>query len=216
MEEPDVSTEEEAWKRSRTAQARYNRASRYYDLAEAWMERVFVQDLRRKQWQKVKGKRVLEIGVGTGKNIPYYPPGSRVSAVDISPGMLRGARRRAEKRGDQVDLIVADAEHLPFRDGAFDTSVATFVFCSVPNAVRGLREAARVTKQGGAVVLLEHVRSANRLVGKLMDWLNPVAVRLTGANINRNTVANVVSSGLDTEKLETLGLGIVKLIEAKP
>lgn len=205
----------ESRKASRTTQARYDRASRFYDLSEGINELVMFRRLRGKQWAKVEGERVLEVGVGTGKNIPHHPESSRVCAVDISPGMLRGAQRRAVKRGAEIDLILADAEHLPFRDDAFDTSVSTFVFCSVPDPVQGFREVRRVTRPGGQVVLLEHVRSANRVVGKAMDWLNPLVVRLTGANINRDTVTNVSTAGLRTGDVESHGLGIIKLIEAE-
>lgn len=205
----------ESRKDSRTAQTRYNRVSRLYDLSEGINEFVMFRRLRGKQWAKVKGERVLEVGVGTGKNIPHHPEGSRMCAVDISPGMLRRAQRRAQKQGAEIDLILADAEHLPFRDDAFDTAVSSFVFCSVPDPLQGLREVGRVTHSGGQVVLLEHVRAANRIVGKAMDWLNPLFVRLTGANINRNTVSNVSTAGLKIEDVESYGLGIIKLIEAE-
>jgi phosphatidylethanolamine/phosphatidyl-N-methylethanolamine N-methyltransferase len=206
---------EESLERSRTAQGRYNRVSRFYDLTEAVNELLLSRRLRSKQWAKVKGERVLEVGIGTGKNIPHHTEGSRVCAVDISSGMLRGAQKRARKRGAEVDLILADAERLPFHDNVFDTSVSTFVFCSVPDPVHGLGEVQRVTRPGGQVVLLEHVRARNRAIGKAMDWLNPLFVRLTGANINRDTVGNVSAAGLKTESVETYGLGMIKLIEAK-
>jgi ubiquinone/menaquinone biosynthesis C-methylase UbiE len=86
----------------------------------------------------------LEVGVGTGKNLPYHPEGSRSVAVDLSPGMLRRAARKADRLGRDVDLVLADAQRLPFRDGVFDAAAATFVFCSVPDPVMGLGEVRRV------------------------------------------------------------------------
>src|SRR3972149_6499064 len=90
--------------------------------------------------QVMTSARSLEGGVGTGKNIPYHPEGSRSVAVDLSPRMLRRAARKADRLGRDVDLVLADAQRLPFRAGAFDAAAATFVFCSVPDPVLGLRE----------------------------------------------------------------------------
>jgi len=121
---------------------------------------------------------VLEVGVGTGKNMPYYPAGIRVTAVDLSGQMLSRARRRAPHLRLPVPLVQTDVQALAFPDAAFDTAVATFVFCSVPDPVRGLREVARVVRLGGLVVLLEHVRAEGPILGRLMDLLDPLIVRL--------------------------------------
>ncbi len=110
--------------------------------------------------------------------------------------MLDIARRRAHGLDLAADLRLGDAQALEFPDASFDTAVATFVFCSVPNPVLGLRELRRVVQPGGQVLLLEHARSASRLLGALMDILNPVVVRLIGANINRRTVENARGAGL--------------------
>ncbi len=168
--------------------------------------------LRRRLWAEVDGARLLEVGAGTGKNMPYHPGGTRAVAVDISPQMLRRAASRARRLKRDVDLVLADAQHLPFRDGAFDTAAATFVFCSVPEPVNGLQEVRRVIREGGRVHLLEHVRAHNPIVGRLMDMANPIAVRLSGANINRDTVSNVEKAGIALDEVETRGFGILKLI----
>jgi ubiquinone/menaquinone biosynthesis C-methylase UbiE len=158
---------------------------------------------------------VLEVGVGTGKNLPFYPKGLDLTAIDLTPGMLKFARQRAAELDVEVSLQLGDVQRLDFPDAAFDEVVATFVLCSVPDPVAGLREVARVLKPDGRLLLLEHVRSAYFLVGLLMDALNPLVVRITGANINRRTVENVQRSGLHLECVEDLGAGgIVKLIVA--
>jgi SAM-dependent methyltransferase len=126
--------------------------------------------------------------------------------------MLRHAVRKADRLGRDVDLVLADAQRLPFRDGAFDAAAATFVFCSVPDPVLGLREVRRVLRQEGSVHLMEHVRSRNPIMGKLMDLVNPVAVRLMGANINRDTVGNVEKAGFALKGVQSRGFGIFKLI----
>ncbi len=192
--------------------SRYDRQAALYDLMEAPVERLVFARLRRKLWNDVGGGTTLEVGIGTGKNMPYHPQGVRIVAVDLSPRMLRRAASRARRLGRAVDLVLADAQHLPFRDGAFAAGAATFVFCSVPDPVAGLRELRRVVRKDGRMRLLEHVRAANRVVGRMMDLLNPMAVRLTGANINRDTVSNVANAGITLDTVESRGLGLLKLI----
>ena len=197
---------------SLTTQRRYNRQAAVYDLTEAPMELLALRGLRRRLWSEVDGPLVLEIGVGTGKNLPHHPQGVRTVAADISPRMLHRAASRARRVGRDVDLILADAQHLPFRDNTFDAAAATCVFCSVPDPVAGLREVGRVVRDDGRVHLLEHVRAANPVIGRLMDLANPIAVRLSGANINRETVSNVTTAGIALDDVESRGFGIVKLI----
>ena len=193
---------------------RYQCIAPIYDRMEALSERRF-RAWRPRLWSRVYGPEVLEVGVGTGKNIPYYPPGLAITAIDLTPGMLERAQTRAQALNVEVDLRLADVQALDFPDNTFDDVVATCVFCSVPEPVLGLREIARVLKPRGQVHLLEHVRAANPGLGRIMDALNPVVVRMMGANINRRTVENVQKSGLQLESVEDVGLGgIFKLMVA--
>jgi ubiquinone/menaquinone biosynthesis C-methylase UbiE len=195
--------------------ARYQRLSAIYDLMEGMAE-ARNRPWREKLWALVEGSRVLEVGVGTGKNMPCWPQGMQMTAIDLTPGMLEIAHRRANRLGLTADLGLGDAQALEFSDASFDAAVATFVFCSVPDPVLGLRELARVVRPGGQVLLLEHMRSANPLLGALMDFVNPLVVWLMGANINRRTVENVQAAGLQIESVEDLGMGgIFKLIVAR-
>jgi ubiquinone/menaquinone biosynthesis C-methylase UbiE len=198
--------------KSVTTQRRYDRQAALFDLMEVPVEFLAFGRLRRRLWADVDGAVVLEIGVGTGKNLPYHPDEARTVALDISPRMLRRAARRAQRLGRDVDLVLADAQHLPFRDNAFDAAVDTFAFCSIPNPIVGLQEMRRVVRDGGRVHLLEHVRARNPVIGRLMDLANPIAVRLSGANINRDTVSNVAKGGMALDNVESRGLGIIKLI----
>jgi ubiquinone/menaquinone biosynthesis C-methylase UbiE len=193
---------------------RYNRVAWRYDILESPMEKMVFTKLRREMLSGVNGK-VLEVGVGTGKSLPYYPEGVELVGIDISPKMLEKARKRADKLGIGVDLRVMDVENLQFPDKTFDFIVVVFVFCSVTDPVKGLRELARVVKDDGKILMLEHVRSENRVIGKLMDWFNPIARWLFGPNINRQTVANVEAAGLAIVSVESKGLKIIKRIVAR-
>lgn len=194
--------------------SRYQRLAPMYDLMEAFPERRYLP-WRKRLWSLVRGPRVLEVGVGTGKNIEFYPPGVEVTGIDLTPGMLERARKRADALHKKVDLRLGDVQSLEFPDNSFDTVVATFVFCSVPDPVQGLSEVRRMVKPGGQVLILEHMRSAQPLVGLLMDLLNPLVVRTMGANINRRTVENARQGGLILENVEDVGMGgVFKLIVA--
>jgi len=208
--------ENDAVEATRREQKTYDRHSRWYDLTQWPMEAFGLGRLRQRLWEQVQGQRVLEVGVGTGRNLPYYPAQSRVVAVDLSPGMLRRAVKRAERLGRQVDFALADAQHLPFREGSFDTITATCVFCSVPDPVQGLRELRRVSRRDGSTLLLEHVRAKNPFLGKVMDWLNPLSLRFQGVNINRDTVRNVGLAGLAIEREDSFFMSIMKMLRARP
>jgi ubiquinone/menaquinone biosynthesis C-methylase UbiE len=196
---------------------RYDRVAPVYDASEAVIERFFYGRWRRLLWDGVEGPDILEVGVGTGKNMRYYPSGAHVTGIDISEGMLSRARKRAIRLNLEVDLRLMDAETLAFPSQSFDTVVASFVFCSVPDPVAGLRELGRVCKQDGEIRLLEHMRARSKPMGRLMDTVNPIAVRMMGANINRRTVDNVRSAGLQIQRIEELSVqGVFKLIVAKP
>lgn len=192
---------------------RYDRAAVFYDYAEGLMELGFAR-WRRDLWARVRPGRTLELGVGTGRSLRYYPAAADVTAIDFSPRMLARARRRAARLGVVVDLRNADVQALPFPDASFDTVIATCLFCSVPDPVQGLREAYRVLKPGGQLLLVEHVLSLRPLLGRVMRWLDPLVVRLWGAHIGRDTVANVRRGGFAELEVQDLALDIVKRIVA--
>ncbi len=194
---------------------RYDRNAPLYDLMQVLIERRH-RRWREHLWRRVQGPRVLEVGVGTGRNLLYYPRGMAMIGVDLSPAMLqRAASRVRQMDRPDVELRVGDVQALEFPGETFDTAVATFVFCSVPDPVMGLRELRRVVRRGGQLLLLEHMRSPNRAAARLMDLANPLVVRLTGANINRETLRTLVEAGWvldDTQDMDKIG--IFKFIHA--
>ena len=200
---------------AQTVRSRYNRVARVYDLEQLFEEPIAFGRLRKALWADAPAiGSILEVGVGTGVNMRHYPPGAKMTAIDISDRMLAKARGRAERTQVRVDLGLMDAQHLDFADGTFDAVVATCVFCSVPDPIAGLREVLRVLKPGGRALLLEHVRSSNPVMGKMMDLMNPIAVRMSGANINRRTVENVRGAGFTALDIESHALGMIKTIRA--
>lgn len=199
-----------------TIRRRYDRNAFIFDLMEWPVERLRFNGWRNRLTEKIQGPRALEVGVGTGKNMPYYPPGVSVAAIDFSPRMIARARQRARSNGTPVDLQQMDVQQLDFADATFDTVFATFVFCSVPDPVKGLNELRRVCKPEGRLLLLEHMRPENPLLSTIFDHFNFIAVGLTGANINRRTVNNVKKAGWRLTKIENLASDIVRWIEAVP
>lgn len=183
----------------------YDRIAPIYDLFEAPMEWAGGRARRERVVAAAHGN-VLEIGVGTGRNLELYPDDARVTAIDISERMLKKARQRAARLEREPELRLADVESLPFPTGRFDTVTATCVFCSVENPVEGLKEVRRVVKPGGEVRLLEHVRPRNPILGTLFDWMSPLTRRLMGPEINRRTEANVRAAGLEIRDVRCDGI----------
>lgn len=193
---------------------RYDRLAPIYNALEFPMEHLTLSSWRQQIIKHLPASGlILEAGVGTGKNLPYYPPGLEIMAVDLSPRMLQ--RSRHQSCASSVYPAVMDVEKLAFRDQTFDAIVATFLFCSVADPVQGLRELGRVVQSGRAILLLEHVRPGNPLLGKVFDILNPLTVRLIGPNINRDTVENIRRAGLSIEQEYNLTSDIVKLLVCK-
>jgi ubiquinone/menaquinone biosynthesis C-methylase UbiE len=138
---------------------------------------------------------VLEIGFGTGLNLPYYSSEVyKLTAVDPNPGMHRLAQKRIKQMGIEVDQKVLSSERLPFEDNHFDCAVSTFTLCSIDNVGQALREVYRVLKPGGLFLFLEHGLSPDPKVQKWQRRLNWLQVRLAnGCHLDRNMKALVAA-----------------------
>jgi ubiquinone/menaquinone biosynthesis C-methylase UbiE len=152
--------------------------------------------------------RVLEIGFGTGINLPYYPAGThRIVGVDSNPGVTRMARRRAGRSHIEVEHHHLSAETLPFDDASFDTVVSTFTLCSIPDLQRALAEVRRVLRPGGEFLFLEHGLSPDPSVARWQKRLNPAwQVVGDGCQLDRDATAEVTRAGLGIERVRNFYL----------
>lgn len=124
------------------------------------------------------GRRILEVGVGTGLNLSLYRPGSDVTGIDFSPQMLDRAEARAAREGLSPRLFEMDAADLRFTDGSFDVVYAPYLISVVPDPVKVLREMQRVCRPGGRMVILNHFRSPNRVVSQVEQWVSPMTIHI--------------------------------------
>ena len=183
-----------------------NKSNHYYDRNAAVYDQIVspvektLSKWRRQLLKDARGK-TLEIGIGTGKSLSDYPAGVSLTGIDSSENMLKYARKRANGHTHIKELLIMDAEELAFADNTFDTVVSSCVFCSVSNPVKAFGEIKRVCKVGGSIYLLEHVRSQQKVIGKMMDILNPISYGLYGDNINRRTYDNLIEAGFEASQI---------------
>lgn len=186
----------------------FDRQARHYDAVIAVAERLLFRGGRDWACRQVSG-RVLEVGIGTGRNLPLYPPETELTGIELSPAMLDQARARAAQLGRPADLRVGDAQKLPFPDAGFDAVIATLTLCSIPDADRAVAEMARVLRPGGRLVLLDHVASPLPGVRRVQRLLEPAFLRLAADHLLREPEVAVRASGLEIEELTRSKLGIV-------
>jgi ubiquinone/menaquinone biosynthesis C-methylase UbiE len=186
---------------------RYDRAIRFYER---------VQFGGGRQWVSTRARgEVLEVGIGTGLNLPLYPRGVRLTGVDLSPAMLALARRRADDLGVQVDLREGDAQALPFPDGSFDTVVCTLSLCAVPDDRAALQEMWRVLRPGGSLLLLDHIGSHWWPIWAVQRLLEVFTVRSAGEHQTRRPLPLVVAAGFEVAEVQRLKAGTVERVSAR-
>jgi ubiquinone/menaquinone biosynthesis C-methylase UbiE len=180
-----------------------------YDRQMAFFEKILFGGGREWVCSQAHGE-VLEIAVGTGRNLPYYPAGVRLTGIELSPAMLDVAKARANQLGRDVDLRLGDAQALPFPDESFDTVVCTLSLCSIPNVRKAVHEVRRVLRSGGHFLFLEHVRSPVLAVRAMQRVWDAFSVRLEGDHMLREPLDHLRAEGFDVLKLERSKLGIVE------
>lgn len=157
--------------------------------------------------------RVLFAAIGTGVDIKHFPRGHSIAAIDISDRMLHKAERRARQYRGSLVLCRADAQKLKFPDASFDTVVTSCTMCSVPDPVRAFHEFYRVLRPGGRLLMFEHVRSRNPILGLALDWMT-VWTRLSGTEMNRHTLATARAVGFEITRIESVYLDIILAVHA--
>jgi len=206
--EPVVSGEHERVRRT------YDESAGSYDSKIRFPERLLFRGGREWVCSQARGE-VLEIAIGTGRNLPFYPKEVHLTGVDLSQAMLDVARGRAQELGVEADLRTAEAQALPFPEGAFDTVVMTLSLCTIPDDYAAVAEASRVLKPGGRLLLLEHVRSPALPVRAVQRVLDPLFVRFQADHLLREPLDHLEDAGLEVERLERSKWGIVERVLAR-
>lgn len=193
---------------------KYDESGNKYAVMERVQEFLGVRKLRRRLLRRASGE-VLEVACGTGANFPYYPNECTITAVDVSPAMVEIGEQRAEKLELDVRFRIMDAEMLAFPDEHFDTVVSTLTVCTFPDPVAALEEMKRVCRDDGRILLLEHGRSDNRLVGRFQDVREDAHAKQFGCHWNREPLDLVERAGLRPIATKRTFLGVFHEIEAK-
>lgn len=188
---------------------------RIYDVAMKPLEKTRFEKIRAGLVRKAQG-RVLEIGFGTGANFRYYRNVEQVDAIEPNPAMGKQAVKRIKKSRIPIHLYQAKAEQLPFADDSFDSVVATLVFCTIPEPVRALQEIQRVSKPGAKLLLFEHVKMDQKIIGETQKALTPIWKKLCdGCHLDRDTLELVKASGWEVQKVTSYYGGLFLTIECR-
>jgi ubiquinone/menaquinone biosynthesis C-methylase UbiE len=185
-----------------------------YDKDIKLVEKVLFAGGREWVCSQARGE-VLEIAVGTGRNLDYYPPDVRLTGIDLSAPMLDIARQRADQLGRPADLRIGDAQALEFADETFDTVVFTLSLCSIPDDWKAVHEANRVLRAGGRLRLLEHVASPMPVVRAVQRLVDGITVRTVGDHLLREPLVALKAAGFEVEQVERLKWGIVETVAAR-
>lgn len=190
---------------------KWNRKARTFDWINSGVDRRY-GGYKRALFAKSRGK-VMLVAAGTGLDFPLFPPDLDIVAIDFSTRMVERARLKSAHYPGRMEVLEADVQDLEFPDESFDTVATSCTFCSVPDPVQGLQEIHRVLKPDGQMLMFEHVRPGNFLLGAMMDVLTPI-VSKAGPELNRPTADNIRRAGFKITREFNIYLDMIKLFEA--
>jgi ubiquinone/menaquinone biosynthesis C-methylase UbiE len=194
---------------------KYLRISRFYDFYEYPIERFLFKKLRTEVISFAK-KKTLEVGVGTGKNLPYYKSEIELTAIDFSSGMLGIAQHKYGKtKLKKLTFLEMDVQNLSFKDNTFDTIISTFVFCTVPDPISGLKELRHVLKPSGKAVFLEHMKSNSKFINIPLFFMDLFTRIILGTSMLRKTQENIEFAGFTIELVNNKAFDILRMIIAR-
>lgn len=190
----------------------WNKKSRGYDKEMGFWDRRLFGDTRPWVCSQARGE-VLEVAVGTGLNLPFYPDGTTLTGIDLSEGMLDLARARADELGRTVTLRTGNAHDLPFAEDAFDTVVCTFGLCAIPDVDAAIGEMVRVLRPGGRLILADHIEGSSPVTRGVQRLLEVFTVPMGGEHFLRRPLRHLPAE-LTVERVERFNLGLVERLVA--
>jgi ubiquinone/menaquinone biosynthesis C-methylase UbiE len=185
-----------------------------YDKQIAFFEKVWVTGGREWLARRAAGN-VLEVAIGTGRNLSFYPKDVAITGIELSPAMLNIARERATELGIAATLVEGDAEALPFDDNTFDAVVCALSLCTIPHPQRAIAQMARVLKPGGSLLLLDHIGSSWPPVFAAQWLLEQITIRAAGEHFTRRQLPLVKAAGLQIVESQRLKAGSIERIHAR-
>jgi ubiquinone/menaquinone biosynthesis C-methylase UbiE len=193
-------------------QAKWDKAAPNFDLMAGGGAEKRWQPFKEELFANMDGK-ILFLALGTGLDIPTFPTGKDITAIDISPKMLEVAQPRVDAYDGEIVSEVMDVHEMTYADDSFDQVYTSCTFCSVPNPIEGLKSLRRVLKPGGELFMFEHTGSEYYPFKIMMNMMTQISRRM-GPDMNRTTVANVQAAGFELKEVNNLFLDVVKIIKA--
>jgi ubiquinone/menaquinone biosynthesis C-methylase UbiE len=191
----------------------WDKSAPSYDKQMAFFEKIWFGGGREWLAERAQG-RVLEVAIGTGRNLPCYPEDTAVTGIELSPAMLAIARQRAADLGRDADLREGDAEHLPFADASFDTVVCALSLCTIPHPAAAIGEMKRVLVPGGRLLLLDHIASTWPPIYAAQWLLEQLTIRTAGEHFTRRQLPLIQAAGLQNVETQRLKVGTIERIHA--